>query len=367
MKERPIILVGGGTGGHIYPLVALGEELAKRKMPFIYVGGAGYEKNIINNQKWPYRQISTGKFRRYWSIGAIFSNIIDLFKLKWGFWQSVGIILGSGSNLIISKGGYVSLPVIMAAKLLGRRIFIHESDTVLGLSNRFGIKFATLVMTAFPEDIYPKSKKKYIQTGIPLRSALRQAATLKTPQKNRPLILVMGGIQGAKSINSLIEANLDKMLEFADIIHITGEAEIGKYKKIADTLENKNYIYKPFSFIERELPYYFQVADLVISRASATTIAEAALFGKAMYLIPLPTSASDHQLKNAKVLAEKKAAVMKEELQLTNDKFFQDIAELINRSEYLGELGNNLRNYFNESKSIEIIMEKIEETQNGKN
>ena len=365
-KNKPIILVGGGTGGHIYPLVALGEEFQKKGIKFIYVGGIGREKEIIGNLKWPYSQISVGKWRRYWTLKDTFLNFVDFFRFINGFFQAIKILISTGSPLVISKGGFVSLPMTMAAKLLGRKLFVHESDTIFGMSNRFSARFADVVMTAFPPKIYQNANNKYLQTGIPLRYPLRQAATLMAPKKDKDVLLVIGGIQGSRSINSLIGSNLEKLLKKFDIIHITGEKDFEKFKKIADDMESTKNIYKPFAFVERELPYYFQIADLVISRASATTIAEGALFGKAMYLIPLPNSASNHQVKNASVLNSENAAFTKEEYQITPDSFYQDIMDLTNNNEKISSLGKNLKKYFHEENSIDIIIQKIEEKLNGK-
>ncbi|MEK7171038.1 MAG: UDP-N-acetylglucosamine--N-acetylmuramyl-(pentapeptide) pyrophosphoryl-undecaprenol N-acetylglucosamine transferase [Patescibacteria group bacterium] len=360
---KPILLVGGGTGGHIFPLVALGEELTARHIPFIFVGGRqGKEREIVGEYGWPFRAITAGKWRRYWSWLAAWQNFVDIGRNFRGFFEALTLLLRTHSRVIFSKGGYVALPMVLAAKLLGRRIIIHESDTVMGLTNRLSARVAGRVLTAFAPNLFSHHDDRYEQVGIPIRKTLRQAAKLKSPQKTRPLILVIGGIQGAQAINNLIRQSLPGLLPIADIIHITGDAEILLHKHLAEKLDRKfKGSYKPFSYITRELPYYYQSADLIVSRSSATTVAEAALFAKAMYLIPLPSSAGNHQLTNAKHLQAAGAAIMSEQQQLTDAKFTQTITSLLVDRVLLRNLGTRLSEYFNEQDAIDKIIGIINE------
>ncbi len=354
----PILLVGGGTGGHIFPLVAIAEELAGRKIPFIFVGGkVGRERQLCQEYGWKFVGLSAGKYRRYWSFKAFGQNIVDLSRMVSGFIEAISLLLRSHSKVIFSKGGYVALPVVMAAKLLGRRIIIHESDSVMGLTNRISTRLAAQILTAFSPSVFPHHDGRFEQVGIPIRRILRQAANLRGVRKSRPLILVIAGIQGSKAINRLVGEALIGLIEVADIIHITGEAEILQHELIARQLSQKlKNAYRPFAFITRELPYYFQSSDLVVSRSSATTIAEAALFSRAMYLIPLPSSAGNHQLANAVHLQAAGAAVLREEGFLTAEKFTEDIKRLLADKAQLQNLGTRLNRYFNEQNAVERIV-----------
>ena len=360
-KQYPVLLVGGGTGGHIFPLVALGEELASRKIPFIFVGGrSGKEKEIVDGYGWQFRAISAGKWRRYWNATAFVWNVIDLGRFIKGFFEALILLIKTHTQVIFSKGGYVALPVVLAAKLLGRRIIIHESDSVMGLTNRISARVASKVLTSFSPSVFPNYDKRFEQVGIPIRRTLRLAAHLKAVKKSRPLILVIAGLQGSMAINRLIREDLSQLIQITDIVHITGEAEFSAHKLIAQGMSRKFVnAYRPFAFITRELPYYFQNSDLIVSRSSATTIAEAALFSKAMYLIPLPNSAGDHQLANAKHLQAAGGAILQVESSLTKEKFFEDISRLLADKTQLQNLGNRLFQYFNELGAVERIVEII--------
>jgi UDP-N-acetylglucosamine--N-acetylmuramyl-(pentapeptide) pyrophosphoryl-undecaprenol N-acetylglucosamine transferase len=199
-----------------------------------------------------------------------------------------------------------------------------------------------------------------VQVGIPIRKELRTAAHLKSPAKVRPLVLVLGGIQGAMAINNFLADSLSEILKVADVVHSTGPVEVKKFEKLRDELPEKvRSQYRPFGFIGRELPYYYQLADLIVSRASATTVAEAATFSKPVYLIPLPTSAGDHQNINAQKLSEVNAAEVRNQADLSGKQFAKDVGNLLNNHDKLAELGQNLKKYFNEEKSVDECVEII--------
>lgn len=360
-KYKPIVLVGGGTGGHIFPLVAIGEELVAKGRPFIYVGArGGREESIIRELGWDFRPIAAGKIRRYLSLQTVLANIVDVFRTIQGFFQSIKLLVRTGAPAVISKGGYVAFPLVYAARCLGRPVFAHESDSVMGLTNRLTASFARRMFTAFDPSVYPRADKRYLQVGIPIRKNLRQAAQLRSPKKTRPLILVLGGIQGASTINTLIRHSLKKLLPLADIVHVTGDREISQYQKLQTSLDKSiRSAYKPFSFLDRELAYYFQAADLVVSRASATTIAEGALFGKPMILVPLPTAASNHQAINADILKREHAAVVFEEKDLTPEVFIEEVQQLLSDRPELSVLGMKLRAYFYNDEAIPQIIKTV--------
>lgn len=361
-EQRPVVLVGGGTGGHIYPLVAVGEELLSRKIPFVFIGSRNsQEEKVIGDLKWKFYTVSAGKWRRYFTFSSFFLNIWDIMRNILGFFQALSILARIKPKAVFCKGGYVALPVVLAARFWGIKVVIHESDSVMGLTNRLASRFADRVLTMFQVDTYPNKDDRFAQVGIPIRKGLRQAAKLKAPQKTRPIILVLPGSQGSTKINSLVGEVLEPLLNKVDLVHMTGEADFAKYKQAREQLpEQLRSHYKVYSFIDRELPYYYQTADALICRASATTLAEAALFGKALYLIPLPTSASDHQAKNAQVLAKNKAAIVRRESELIGEKVLSDMMDLINNPAEMKRLGDNLKNYLNEDQSLDLIVRELE-------
>jgi len=364
-KEAPIILVGGGTGGHIFPLIAIGEELSRRQIPFVTVGQrGGREETLFKELGWTFLPISAGKWRRGDSLSDFLANIQDLFLFGQGVIQSLRILRHTGAQTIFSKGGYVALPMVVAAQLLNRRLIIHESDTVMGMANRYSLKLADQVLTAFPSTVFPNQTKQFIQVGVPLSLTLRQAAKLKAPRKSRPLIFIIGGIQGAQAINQFVTESLSQLLPVADVVHGTGEKDYPRCLKVLESLEPKlrNH-YKPIAYIGRQLSYYYQTSDLIVSRAGATTIAEAALFAKPIILIPLPTAAGDHQRINAEYLERAEAAVTLEQTDLTPTKFAKRILDLLQEEHRLERLGQNLTKYFNEDKAVDKVVTII--TGNG--
>jgi len=358
---KPIILVGGGTGGHIFPLVAIGEELSASQKPFIFVGAkGGREEGIVNELGWDFRPISAGKLRRYFTIQSLIANIVDVFRTIQGFFQSLRLLIKTGAPAVFSKGGYVAVPMVYAARLLSRRVYVHESDAVMGMTNRLSAGFAQKVFTAFSPSVYPNQDRRYLQVGIPIRRALRQAAQLRAPKKTRPLILVLGGIQGAAAINGYVRENISALIELADVVHVTGEREYELHQKKQASLDKKTRpAYKPFAFLGRELAYYYQSADLLISRSGATTVAEGALFGKAMFLIPFPAAAGNHQVVNARILEKEHAAVVHEEYQLSSERFLEVVTNMLSDRAGLSAYGMKLKAYFHNDEAIDIIIREI--------
>lgn len=340
------------------PLVAVGEELQARKQPFFYVGGKNSrEEKIVKELGWEFIGIDSGKWRRDNSLTGVLANVSDLLAVAKGFLESVKILNKTGAGVVFSKGGHVALPMVLAARFKKRRLVIHESDVVMGVTNRFSTRFASKIFTAYSPSVFTANDNRYEQVGIPLRKNLRQAASLKAPAKSRPVLMVMGGIQGAATINTYIRQLMPILVKKYDIIHSVGDQGVAAMKDAWQSLPKAEQAhYKPYASIDRELPYYYQTADLVISRASATVIAEAALFSKAVYLIPLPNGAGDHQVVNAKILQKAGAAIYKEQYQLTPELLLNDINNLMADDDKRKELGAKLHDYFDNSKTLERIM-----------
>jgi UDP-N-acetylglucosamine--N-acetylmuramyl-(pentapeptide) pyrophosphoryl-undecaprenol N-acetylglucosamine transferase len=361
MADRPIILVGGGTGGHIFPLIAVAEELSSRKVSFIYVGSKdSLEEKVVAAHGWPFMAIEAGKWRRYLTFASILSNIIDVFKAVKGFFQSVKLLRKSRARLVISKGGFVAMPLLYAARAVGCPVIVHESDAVMGIANRIGSRFAKRVLTAFDISHFPSSDSRYIKVGIPLRRNLRQAARLKSPRKVRPVVLILPGSQGSAAINQYVKESLNVLLNFCDIVHLTGEKDYAAFEALRQQLsKTQSERYRPYKFIDRELPYYYQSADLIVARSSATIAAEAALFAKALYMIPLPESANSHQQINAQLLEKAGAAVVRQQYQLSAEQFVTDVNNLLKDKERLEKMGKALSEYFASHNAVSKVLEEI--------
>lgn len=317
-----IILTGGGTGGHRYPLVAVWEEI-RRQAPLaqaLYVGGEHDMKRMSEvAPELPRCSLATGKLRRYVS----WENVRDLGRVVRGYRQAVKIVREYQPQVVMAKGGYVSVPLAWAAARAGIPVVTHESDAVLGLANRLVGRSARVICTSFEESIYPEQwRSKMIHTGPIIRSELvvasrRRSLELKKWRglaipSNKPVILVLGGSQGAAQINDLVFQALPALLKLGlVVIHQTGpahyETALTRRQRLP-ALKRSGYQVADYLQVE-EMGRCLRRANLAISRAGSS-IFELALFGLPSILIPLSTSAGGHQAKNATYFAQRDAAVV---------------------------------------------------------
>jgi len=349
-----VVFTGGGTGGHIFPVLAIIRELKKISpdLKIYYLGPKDrFAKDIFSKEKVITFFVLSGKLRRYLDPKSFFLNIFDLFvKIPLGFLQSFIYLLFLNPDLVFSKGGYGSLPVTFAAKLLFIPIFLHESDSVPGLANRVTAKLATEVFVSFPNTTR-LSKKKLILVGNPIRTSLlsgkkEEAISYFKLSGERPVILILGGSQGAQRINDKIIAALPRLLTKYEILHQCGEKEVNQVREEARLMVQPNLFsfYHPFGFLnEEELKNAYAAADLVISRAGSGAIFEILALGKPAIFIPLPESAQEHQVKNAYFLAQHLAALVIEEENLTLNFFCQTIDNLFLNPEKLKTLSENAK------------------------
>ena len=302
-----IVLTGGGTGGHLVPLVTVAEKI-KEKVPdaqFIFMGPAGkLERDIMGAANIPIRQILSGKKRRYFSL----QNFVDVFKIPIGITQSLFWLLIAMPDAIFSKGGYAIFPVLLAARILGIPVVIHESDAVPGRVNLWSGKFAKHVAVSYDEAGVFFPPKKVAVTGQPIRQEILEKKTEGTFEylqldSSMPTILVLGGSLGAEAINNIIIDSLLLLLPKYQIIHQTGVNNFEDVKKRTDfilngkpDLQNR---YRPFPFLNMlALKMAAGASSLVISRAGSALF-EIAAWGIPSILIPIDKSHNDHQKKNA--------------------------------------------------------------------
>jgi len=359
-----IVFTGGGTLGHLYPLLAVIKKIkeidVENKIELLYIGSKDREAEIFfQKQGVIVKKILSGKLRRYFSL----KNLIDLFiKIPIGFVQSFINLFIISPDLIFSKGGYSALPVVLAGRLLSIPVFLHESDAVLGITNKITSHFASKIFLSFENRDNFLPKEKIILTGNPVREEILKGE--KARAKNffkltgeKPVILIMGGSQGAKAINECLFKILKQVLKEAEIIHLTGKNNFDDLKKISGIIlsqEEKRY-YHCFSFLKGEkLADAYAVSDLIISRAGAGAIFEIAALGKPSVLIPLPNSAQDHQLKNANFYAKAGAAMVVEQSNFTPQFFLEIIKDLFNNKEKLKKMSQKAKE-FSKPKAGEII------------
>lgn len=299
-------MTGGGTGGHVVPNLAVIEDLRKNSVndkDILYIGSRrGPEKKMVEKVGVNFRSVACGKLRRYFS----WQNFLDLFKLPVGVGQAMGILRGFGADIIFSKGGFVSVPVVVAGWLIGVPIILHESDLKPGLANRICARFAQVICVSFEESKeYFKSKAghKVVFTGNLVReNILKGNAEVGRKftglDKHRPVILVIGGSQGAEQINKLIEGSLEELLKRFQIVHVRGRGNLNM------ALKKPGYV--QYEFLDQELADVYALAELVITRGGANSLAELALLKKKALVIPLSADASrGDQIDNSKFFARK--------------------------------------------------------------
>jgi len=293
---KKIILTGGGTAGHVTPNIALLPGLKELGYDILYVGSRnGIEKTLIEKAGIPYEGISTGKLRRYIDL----KNLSDPFRVIHGFDEAVKILKKFGPDVVFSKGGYVSVPVVLAAQLLRIPVVSHESDMTPGLANKITMHAVKKICCNFPETLESLPKGKGVVTGCPIRKELFEGSrerglSLCGFDGGKPVILVIGGSLGAVHVNNAVRDVLPDLLKEFDLIHICGKNNVSEELKGTPG-------YCQFDYVNEDLKDLFAAADLFISRAGANAICEIAALAKPNILIPLGLDASrGDQILNAR-------------------------------------------------------------------
>jgi len=353
MSKKKIVLTGGGTAGHVFPLIEVARELRDDNYSFLYFGsGAQIEKEKLQDKNIQYTKIISGKVRRYFTLESFVLNIIDIFKFIIGTIQAFIILVKTKPELIFSKGGYASLPVIISGALLRIPIFIHESDLKMGLVNRISFMFARQVFLSFPEDAYNIIKSKTFYTGIPLRKEFF-SGEIKVVKDQ---ILVMGGSSGAVTLNDKIIEVLPSLAKKYRIIHQTGDFDFKRVKNMADQLSSDvKEKYKPISF-SNDIVKLIRESEIIISRSGATTIFECATSSKPLIVIPLPEEVTDHQMINAKYLEKNKMALVFDQRREGNE-----LLNLIEKMSKDKEIYSSNINLLSFPLSAEVIARNIDE------
>ena len=326
---KRIILTGGGTAGHVTPNIALLPTLKEEDYEVQYVGSyEGIEKKLMTDLGVPYTGISTGKFRRYFDV----KNFTDPFRVMKGFSEARKFLKEYKPDVVFSKGGFVSVPVIRAAAALKIPCIIHESDMTPGLANKLCIPVAKKVCCNFPETLNYLPKEKAVLTGSPIREELSKGNKIAGLDlcgfsANKPVILVMGGSLGSLNVNKAVREALPKLLESFQLVHLCGKGKLDE--SLFDTPG-----YKQFEYIDEELKDLFAMCDIVISRAGANAICELLSLRKPNLLIPLPSSGSrGDQLLNAASFEAQGFSMMLLEENLTTEVLIQKVHELYKERE----------------------------------
>lgn len=324
MSKYKIIMTGGGTAGHVTPNLALVPRLKEEGFDIKYIGSKdGIEKDIIGNANIPYFGISSGKLRRYFDI----KNFTDPFKVLKGINEARKILNKEKPDVIFSKGGFVTVPVVIAASMKKIPVIAHESDITPGLANKLASPFCDKLCVTFRESLNYVSKEKGVLTGSPIRSEILEGSKLVGKKicgfdDDKEIILVMGGSLGSKVINDEIRENLNELLKENNIIHLCGK---GNYKKELENLKG----YKQFEYVSEELKDLLKASDYIISRAGANSIFEFLALKKPTLLIPLSKNASrGDQILNANSFKKEGFANVIEEEELSNTGILNEIKRL---------------------------------------
>lgn len=328
MGNKKIILTGGGTAGHVTPNIALIPKLKGLGYDIQYIGTKdGIERRLIEAENIKYHIISSGKLRRYFD----WKNFSDPFKVIKGIFDAKSILKKEKPNIIFSKGGFVSVPVVLAAKMRKIPVIIHEADMTPGLANKISMPYCTKICVTFKEALKHVDKSKAVLTGLPIRQELLKGSKIKAMEicnfkKDKPIILVIGGSLGSKFINEAVRNNLKELLKDFNIIHVCGKGNL------EDEINEEGYI--QFEYVKEELPHFMKAATLVVSRAGANTIFEILSLKKPNLLIPLSAKASrGDQILNSKSFEKDGYSMVLEEEQLTPDLFLEKIKELYNNKD----------------------------------
>ena len=358
-KSKKIVMTGGGTAGHVTPNIALMPALQEAGYEITYIGSYnGMEKELIEAQKIPYIGISSGKLRRYFD----WKNFSDPFKVLKGYGQAISILRKLKPDVVFSKGGFVSVPVVLAAKHCHIPAIIHESDITPGLANKIAIRGAKKVCCNFPETMKYLPAEKAVLTGSPIRQELLSGNKIAAMDmchftSDKPVILVIGGSQGSVAVNDAVRGILPELLKKYQVIHLCGKGKLDSTKT-----DMEGYI--QFEYVKKELADLFALADVCISRAGANAICELLALRKPNLLIPLSANASrGDQILNAESFENQGFSEVLTEENLAPTIILPIIDKLYEkRADYVAAMEKS-----GQSDAISKITSLIEEVTSGKN
>ncbi len=351
---KKIVLTGGGTAGHVTPNLALLPYLKEKGCTINYIGSyEGIEKGLIETAGIPYHGISSGKLRRYFDV----KNFSDPLKVMKGFFEARKLLKKLKPDIVFSKGGFVSVPVVLAAKTRRIPCIIHESDITPGLANRICIPMAKKVCANFPETMKYLPEDKAVLTGTPIREELFKGSKIAGLDfcdftANKPVIMIVGGSTGAVALNEAVRDLLPTLLRDYQIVHLCGK---GKMAKEHENVKG----YRQFEYIGKEMKDLFAAADLVISRAGANSICELLALRKPHILVPLSAAASrGDQILNAESFENQGFSYVLQEEDLTNDTLLRAIRSVMeHKQDYIEAMEKSKLN-----EAIPTILTLLEQT-----
>jgi UDP-N-acetylglucosamine--N-acetylmuramyl-(pentapeptide) pyrophosphoryl-undecaprenol N-acetylglucosamine transferase len=342
-----VVFTGGGTGGHIFPGLAVIDELQTRtEAGIVWIGSSrGIDRELVESQNIRFYGIPSGKFRRYFSL----KNFVDLFAIAAGFFSSFFLLLRLKPVLLFSKGGFVSVPPCLAARFLGIPVITHESDFSPGLATRINARSASGIFVSCEETRmqFPEKLRPLITvTGNPVRPAFYAASAEKgrlflgCNDSTLPVLFVQGGSLGARQINDLVAGCIDELCRHFFVVHQTGPQNTDQAVHSGNSLTRERY--KSFAFIREQMPDVLASSAVVLARSGANTVWECAASGKPMILVPLEKGSSrGDQIENAQFFVSRGAAVMLTGENATAEKLVQTLAGLLQNTRLYEDMASN--------------------------
>ena len=383
LNNNLVFFTGGGTGGHIYPGLAVADELKtiasknNKEIKICWIGcSKGMDKNIVEKALGPdgkpsvdrFFGIPSGKLRRYFSL----KNFSDLFRIAAGFFSALHILKKNKPAVLFSKGGFVSVPPCLAAHILHIPVYTHECDFTLGLANRLNFKSADCMFVSYEETkarLSSTDQKRVVVTGNPVRPVFYKTDAKKgreflkiSENSEKPVLLVLGGSSGARQINELVYDNIDFLCENYIVVHQTGllNSDDNRAKEFSEKYPD---LYKPYNFIYQEMPDVVSCADVILSRAGANSIWEAAVLKKPMVLVPLCGSGTrGDQVDNAEFFKNKGAAEVLLGLQADSQHLKESLTRMLdenNRSSYSKAIEKMTQGEVPANKIAQILFDKL--------
>src|SRR5579863_992590 len=375
-----VLVSGGGTGGHIYPALAIATQLrSEYQAEILFLGSDdGLEKEIVPAAGFALATVKAGKLRRYISL----QTITGMLRVPLGMFQAISIVRKFRPDVAFTSGGYVAVPAALATRLNGVPLMMHQQDVPPNLSNRLAAPLATRISVAFADSLPYFPARNTLLLGNPVRQAMLDVRAT-TPQAAReqlgfeagtPLLLVTGGSQGARHLNQVVCQALPRLLTYCQVLQISGKDLYNETRTQADSLlagsdEALKQRYRLVAYLDAEMPLAVQAADLVLCRSGASTLTELAILGKASILVPLPPAVGGSaQEKNAAMFGRKQAAMV-----ISNDDLRADVLEervqvLLSSPEQLAALAQAASAFAKPEATLEISRElvKIAKKQKGK-
>ena len=373
-SKKRIVLAGGGTGGHIFPLVAVAEELGRQyeNIEFLYIGTKSPMSEVAEEAmaeiNIPTKNIAAGKMRRYFSL----QYFLDFFRVPFGIAQSLVHLLVFMPDAVFSKGGYASVPIVVAAWVYRIPVLTHDSDAVPGWANRVCGKLSRYVAVSYSTSEKYFVADKTVVTGNPIRTAMMNGDRARGYERwgfteSKPTVLVVGGSQGAKIINDSILRVLPELSKIAQVLHITGQDHHENATRLAAEYGFKSgrHKYMAVPFLNREeMADAYAVGDIVVSRSGANSITEIAANHKVAIFVPLARSANNHQYMNAYEIAKIGGALVLEESNIGDKLFMEKIEQLLHNKDLRTQLQEKIYAFYQPDAAQKIaagIMKMIDE------